>query len=93
MTGRVRYRGWVAETSFWTTNIGMAGMTGAFAVMGIAQVYLERKSGMDFLDVQEAIEVHSWGLILAASLFAVGALLFIRNFLSYGRPNTEELAA
>jgi hypothetical protein len=26
----------------------MIGMTGAFAVAGIAQVYLERKSGMEF---------------------------------------------
>jgi nitric oxide reductase subunit B len=92
MTGRANYKGWVAETSFWATNIGMVGMTGAFAVMGIAQVYLERKAGMDFLDVQEAIEIHSWGLILAASLFTTGALLFFRNFISYGRPNIEELS-
>lgn len=31
-------------------------MTGAFAVAGIAQVYLERRLGMDFLAVQEELE-------------------------------------
>ena len=46
----------------------MMGMTGAFAVAGIAQVYMERKIGMDFLAVQEAVEVHFAGLVLAAFL-------------------------
>jgi nitric oxide reductase subunit B len=44
--------------AFWISNIGMLGMTGAFAVAGIAQVYLERKFGMDFMVVQREIEVH-----------------------------------
>ncbi|NNL64665.1 MAG: nitric-oxide reductase large subunit, partial [Myxococcales bacterium] len=68
MTGRKLYGGWLAESAFWTSNIGMIGMTGAFAVAGIAQVYLERKMGMDFLAVQEAVEVHFGGLVLAACL-------------------------
>ena len=86
MTGRALYKGWMPEWAFWTTNIGMLGMTGAFAVMGIAQVYLERKSGLDFLAVQEALEVHAFGLVLAASLLTVGVMLFIRNFIGYGLP-------
>ncbi len=93
MTGRHLYKGWIPEWAFWLTNIGMIGMTGAFAVMGIAQVYLERRSGMDFLDVQEALEVHALGLVLAASLFTVGAVLYMYNFVKYGMPNDEALEA
>ncbi len=92
MTGKSLHKGWVPEWAFWCTNIGMVGMTGAFAVMGIAQVYLERKSGMDFLDVQEALEVHAIGLVSAASLFAFGAVLYIINFVSYGFAGKKALA-
>ncbi len=84
MTGRALHKGWKAEWAFWTTNIGMAGMTGAFAVMGIAQVYLERKTGMDFLEVQEALEVHALGLVAAASLLSFGMILYFIDFIAHG---------
>lgn len=84
LTGRKLYAGWVPEWAFWTSNIGMVGMTGAFAVAGITQVYLERKMGLDFLAVQEAISVHFIGLILAACLFTVGIGLYIWNFINTG---------
>lgn len=93
MTGRSLFKGWIPEWGFWLSNIGMVAMTGAFAVMGIAQVYMERKSGMDFLDVQESLEIHALGLVLAAALFTTGIVLFIKNFISYGLPNDEVLAA
>lgn len=93
MTGRNLFKGWIPEWGFWLSNIGMVAMTGAFAVMGVAQVYMERKSGMDFLDVQESLEIHAFGLVLAAALFSVGIVLFIKNFISYGPPNDEVLAA
>lgn len=86
ITGRKLYDTWMAEWSFWLSNIGMLCMTGAFAVAGITQVYLERRVGMDFLAVQEAVQVHFLGLILAASLFTVGVGLFIWNFVRYGLP-------
>jgi nitric oxide reductase subunit B len=85
-TGRKLYKGWLPEWAFWTSNIGMLGMTGAFAVAGIAQVYLERRMGMDFLETQEALEVHFFGLILAASLFTLGIVFYIWNFIQYGHP-------
>ncbi|MDP2316378.1 MAG: cbb3-type cytochrome c oxidase subunit I [Pseudomonadota bacterium] len=91
MTGRKLYRHWSAEWAFWTSNIGMLGMTGAFAVAGITQVYLERRMGMDFLAVQEAISVHFVGLVLAASLFTVGIVLYVWNFIMYGLPTDEAL--
>lgn len=91
MTGRKRYQGWVPEWAFWTSNIGMIGMTGAFAVAGIAQVYLERKVGMDFLEVQRSIEVHFAGLALAATLFTFGIVLFLINFIGYGLPSDAAL--
>ena len=86
MTGRTLYKHWSAEWAFWTSNIGMISMTGAFAVMGVAQVYMERKGGMDFLEVQESLEVHSLGLVLAGALLTLGVALFIRNFIAYGLP-------
>jgi len=84
MTGRKLFSGWMPEWAFWLSNIGMICMTGAFAVAGITQVYLERRVGMDFLDVQDAVAVHFFGLILAACLFTIGIGLFIWNFIQYG---------
>ncbi|MCP4092203.1 MAG: nitric-oxide reductase large subunit [Planctomycetes bacterium] len=86
MTGRKLFKGWMPEWAFWLTNIGMVAMTGAFAVMGIAQVYMERKSGMDFLEVQESLEIHAAGLVCAAAMFTVGVIFFIKNFIAYGMP-------
>ena len=89
MTGRAAYKGWIPEWSFWTSNIGMIGMTTAFAVMGVAQVYMERKMGMDFLAVQESLHVHAAALLLAAVMFIIGIVLFIWNFAQYGMPSFE----
>lgn len=75
--------------AFWTSNIGMIAMTLAFGVAGIAQVYLERKLGMDFLTVQKEVEVHFLGLVLAASLFSVGIVAYVWNFIRFGKPAGE----
>lgn len=91
MTGRKRYSSMTGIIAFWMSNIGMLGMTGAFAVAGIAQVYLERKSGMEFLAVQREIEPHFFGLILAATLFTIAIILYIYEFIRYGRPTDEAL--
>lgn len=93
MTGRKNYNSLYGTLAFWISNIGMIGMTGAFAVAGIAQVYLERKSGMDFTLVQQEIEPHFLGLILAATLFTVGIILYIIDFSRYGRPNDEAIVS
>jgi nitric oxide reductase subunit B len=47
---------------------------------------MERRMGMDFLSVQKEIQVHFFGLILAASLFTLGIIAFIINFIRYGLP-------
>ena len=86
LTGRKMYEHVSAAFAFWTSNIGMVAMTLAFAVAGVSQVMLERRAGMDFLTVQKEIEVHFWGLILAACLFTVGIIAFIWNFIRYGMP-------
>lgn len=87
LTGRKLYEKATAGFAFWTSNIGMIAMTLAFAVAGVSQVVLERRAGMDFLTVQKEIEVHFWGLILAACLFATGITAFIFDFIRYGMPN------
>ena len=81
-----------SECAFWTSNVGMIGMTGAFAVAGIGQVYMERKLGLDFLAVQEAIEVH-FGGVGAGGLPAdsVGIGMYIWNFVQYGLPSDEAI--
>ena len=86
MTGRKFFDSWIGEWAFWTSNIGMICMTGAFAVAGVSQVYLERRMGMDFMAAQEAISIHFWALTLAACLFTTGIALFIYDFIRHGLP-------
>ena len=93
LTGRKLWDTALAGWAFWTSNIGMIGMTGAFAVAGITQVNLERRMGLDFLAVQHEIEMHFVGLLLAASLFTIGIVLFIWNFLRHGLPSNEAIGA
>jgi len=87
MTGRKRYAGPTASLAFWASNIGMVAMTVAFGIAGVAQVMLERRMGLDFLEVQKEIQVHFVGLALAATLFTIGAGAFIYDFIRYGLPN------
>ena len=81
----------MATWAFWTSNIGMVGMTGALAVAGITQVALERRLGLDFLVVQKEIEMHFVGLLLAAALFSTGIVMFIITFFRHGLPSDEAL--
>lgn len=91
LTGRKLWNNFSGYLSFWAANIGMVGMTAAFAVAGITQVYLERKIGLEFLAAQKETEVHFIGMMLAASLFTVGVILFIYDFIRHGRPNDEAI--
>lgn len=93
MSGRKFFDSWIPEWAFWTSNIGMICMTGALAVAGVTQVYLERRVGMDFLAVQDAVAVHFAGMMLAACLFTLGVGLFIYDFIRYGLPSDEALEA
>lgn len=89
LTGRKIYNNSIGLYAFWLSNIGMLGMTVALAVAGIAQVYLERKYGMDFLAVQKEIEVHFVVMLICATMFATGIGLYIANFIKYGGPVGE----
>ncbi len=91
LTGRKRYDNANGVLAFWLSNIGMIGMTAAFAAAGVAQVYMERIMGVDFGDVQKEIQVHFLVLVLCATLFSVGIGLFIYEFVKYGLPNDEAL--
>ena len=86
LTGRHLHASPASTFAFWTSNIGMIAMTLAFAVAGVTQVVLERRVGMDFITVQKEIEVHFWGLILAASLFTAGILAYLWVFIRSGWP-------
>ena len=91
LTGRKRYDSLYGHMAFWLSNIGMLGMTVAFGVAGVAQVYMERKLKMEFMDVQNEISIHFVVLILCASLFATGIAMYIIEFVRYGRANDEGL--
>ncbi|MCC7377238.1 MAG: cbb3-type cytochrome c oxidase subunit I [Verrucomicrobiales bacterium] len=91
LTGRKLWDSAAAAVAFWTSNIGMVGMTGALAVAGVTQVVLERRIGMDFLLVQKELEMHFVGMLLAAALFTVGIGAFIFNFIRHGLPSSEAM--
>lgn len=91
MTGRKLYDSSVGRAAFWLSNIGMLGMTVAFGVAGVAQVYLERKFKMDFMEVQDEISIHFVVLILCATMFATGIVMYIWDFYKHGKPTDEAL--
>lgn len=91
MTGRKLYDSAIGRMAFWCSNIGMVGMTIAFGVAGVAQVYLERKMKMDFMLVQKEVEIHFIVLIICASLFTTGIVLYMIDFYKHGRPTDEAL--
>ena len=77
--------------AYWLSNIGMIGMTVAFGVAGVVQVYLERKLGMEFMQVQKEISIHFVVLVLCASIFTTGIVLYIIDFYKHGTPTDEAL--
>ncbi len=91
LTGRKRYNNTTGHMAFWFSNVGMLGMTVAFGVAGVAQVYLERKMKMDFMDVQKEISIHFIVLLLCATLFTVGISMYIYEFIKYGKTTEEAL--
>ncbi len=93
LTGRKLFDTTTGQLAFWLSNIGMLGMTVAFGIAGVAQVYLERKMGLEFGDVQKEIEVHFLILVLCATMFTTGISCYIYEFVKYGRPTDEALEA
>lgn len=73
----------IGYLSFWMQLAGMFGMTLSFATAGIGQVYLERIMGMGYLDAQLKIQIHFVMLLITASIFATGVILFIVDFFRY----------
>lgn len=91
LTGRKLYNSVMGLYAFWLSLIGMVGMTTAFGVAGVAQVYLERRIGLDFMVAQKEIEVHFLVLVICATIFATGITMYIIDFVKYGQPNDEAL--
>ncbi len=91
MTGRKLFDTRNGNLAFWLSNIGMLCMTAAFGVAGVGQVYLERIVGLDFMVVAQELHVHFFVLILSATVFTVGILLYIIDFMKHGLPSEEAL--
>lgn len=91
LTGRKMFDSSAGQFAFWCSNIGMIGMTTAFGAAGVTQVYLERKMGLDFGDVQTEIQPHFFVLVCCAALFTVGIIAYIYEFIKHGNPTDEAL--
>ncbi len=91
LTGRKLYNTKTGLAAFWIANIGMIGMVAAFAVAGVAQVYLERIMGLDFMQVQKEIEIHFVVLLINAHIFILGICLYLYDFVKFGLPTDEAL--
>ena len=91
LTGRKLFDSNRGVLAFWLSNIGMLGMTVAFGVAGVAEVYMERIMGVEFGEVQKEIEVHFFILVCCATMFTTGIVLYIIEFVKYGQPNDEAL--
>lgn len=93
LTGRKFYDTPLGNAAFWLANVGMIGMTAAFAAAGVAQVYMERIMGLEFGVVQKEIQVHFLVLVLLATMFSTGICLYIYEFVRHGKPTDEALTA
>lgn len=93
LTARKLYDNHMTRYAFWLSNIGMIGMTVAFGVAGVAQVYMERILGVDFMETQKEIEPHFLVLVLCATGFTTGVILYIVNFFQHGKPTDEALVS
>ncbi len=91
VTGRKIYDSALGNYAFWLSLVGMLGMVASFGAMGVAQVTLERRLGLDFMTVQGELHSHFWVLIITASIFTIGILLYVWNFIKYGLPNDEAI--
>lgn len=91
MTGRKIYDSRNGHLAFWLSNIGMLGMTAAFGAAGVAQVYMERIVGLDFMVSAKAIQPHFFVLIIAATVFTTGIIFYIIDFVKFGLPNDEAM--
>lgn len=91
MTGRKIYDSRNGHLAFWLSNIGMLGMTAAFGAAGVAQVYMERIVGLDFMVSAKAIQPHFFVLIIAATVFTTGITFYIIDFVKFGLPNDEAM--
>jgi nitric oxide reductase subunit B len=91
VTGRKLYDTSRSRAAFWLSNVGMFSMVSAFAVAGVAQVYMERIMKVDFGQVQNSLQVHFFVLIIGATILTTGLTLYIMDFLKYGTPNDEAL--
>lgn len=91
ITGRKFHDTRNGHLAFWFSNLGMLGMTSAFAVAGIGQVYLERVVGLDFVVAAQELHIHFLVLIIAATLFATGVGIYIFEFIKFGLPTDEAI--
>ena len=91
ITGRKIYDNAIGHLAFWFANVGILGMTAAFAAAGVAQVYMERIAGGNFMVVQNELHPHFFVLILAATVLSTGVILYVVNFFKFGKPNDEAI--
>ncbi len=67
---------------FWTTSLGVLGMSLAFGVAGVLQAYLERMQGQPYIIAQEPIRF--WMAIVAAHglIVLLGVVVIVKHLLT-----------
>ncbi len=70
------------QFGFWTATLGLLGMSLAFAVAGVLQVYLERIQGQPYMVAQDPIRF--WMAVVAAHglIVVIGVVAIVRHLLT-----------
>jgi nitric oxide reductase subunit B len=76
------YRSTLGHWGFWTTSVSLLGMSLAFAVAGVLQVYLERVQGQAFMVAQQSMRFWLFVVFLHGIGVLVGAAMTIAHLLT-----------
>ncbi len=77
------------QFGFWTTSLGVVGMSLAFGVAGVLQAYLERVQGQPYMVAQQPIRF--WMAIVAAHgvIVVIGVFTIIKHLLTLKAPAVQ----
>ena len=86
------FREKLGHWGFWSTSLGVLGMSLSFAVAGVLQAYLERVQGQDYMISQEPIRFWMFVAFLHGLLVVAGVFMIVWHLLTL-KPAAAEVAA
>ncbi len=78
---------------FWVTTAAMAFMTFTLTFAGVVQTHLQRVMGMDYMQVQQEIELFYMYRLGAGAVVVIGVLLIVYSLVVPGRRQAAEAPA